>query len=125
MLNFKKLINWIFEISYRDTTVKNKNIPNNAILFISFIFTNFFGFCINVIFSIFNLNKIPPYIYLILYLCIFVLCRFYFLREEIIKKIKKKSPNKNDMIKLNAVFVVSVILFFGSLIIMYNKYDSL
>ena len=125
MLNLKKLMNWIFEISYRDTTIKNKNIPDNAIFFISFIFTIFFGFCINVIFSIFNLTKIPPYIYLILYLCIFVLCRFYFLREEIIEKIKKKSPNKNDMIKLNTVFVVSVILFFGSLIIMYNKYDSL
>ena len=36
-----------------------------------------------------------------------------------------KDFNKNDMIKLNAVFVVSIILFFGSLIIMYNKYDSL
>lgn len=125
MSSIIKFIHWVFEISYRDTTLKHKNIPDNAIFFISFLYTNLVGCCVNIFFSIFILFKIPPYFYLILYICIFIISKFFFLRKQNINRIEKKNPNKKDMIKLNMVFLISVILFFSSLIFMYNKYDSL
>jgi hypothetical protein len=121
MNKIKTFVEWIFKITYQDSTITHGNIADNSIFFISFIFTNIIGFIVNSFVYTLNLNRLNPYFFLAIYVVVFIISRFYFIRDENIKNIKKVKPSKSEVIKLNFIFFFSILLFFSSLAIVYAE----
>jgi hypothetical protein len=121
MNKLKNFMFWVFRVTYQDSTIKHKNIADNSIFFISFLYSNLIGFIINSIIYIFDLYRFPPYFFLGVYVTVFISSRLYFVRDKIIKSIEKNKPTTKEVIKLNLVFVLSAFLFFGSLALVYAK----
>ncbi len=115
MKKVSDFINWIFRISYQYSVVKHKNLPINAVFFVSFIFTNLVNFLLNITLFTYVVDKINAYYYLIVLIIVSVVGKIYFLKTEIILKIPKRNPTRKEIIILDLIFFISVILFFGSL----------
>lgn len=109
------VVNWIFKIAYQYSVVKYKNLPINAVFFVSFIFTNTINFVLNITLFTFVINKINAYYYLLVLIIVSIVCKMFFLKKEIIQKIPKRNPTRKEIIILDLIFFSSVILFFGSL----------
>ncbi|WP_445721486.1 hypothetical protein [Flavobacterium sp.] len=115
MKKINKFIYWLFKISYQFSVVKHKNLPINAVFFVSFIYTNFINFILNITLFTYFIDKLNAYYYLVVLLIVSVVAKVSLLKKEIIDEIPKTTPTRNDVIKLYVVFFISVILFFGSL----------
>lgn len=115
MRKISKYINWLFQVSYQYTTIKYKNIAMNAVFFVSFIFTNLINFILNILFFFFEISKINALYYLVTLIIVTAFGGHFFLKKSFIDKIPKEAPSKKEVFILDAIFIFSVILFFGSL----------
>ena len=114
-------INWVIRTSYYDSVVKNKNIIDNSILSISFLFTDIIGFAINFFVYFFNLSRPKPFFYFIIYIVVFVLIKFYLMDKKRLKCITQQKPDNTSFLIYNIMYFFTAILFFASLALIYKK----